>query len=87
MDCPTGTIKHSSQQWRRLIRRCCVLALLLGDFLRWNLTTDNSWRRQNERADVVAQEEKHKAPNLEDYVRKENHCSITAFIVDMDGRE
>lgn len=38
-------------------------------------------------ADVVAQEEKHKAQNRDDYVRKENHCSITAFIVDMDGRE
>lgn len=49
--------------------------------------TDNSWRPQNVFADVVAQEEKHKAQDWEDYVRKENHCSITAFIVDMDGRE
>lgn len=48
---------------------------------------DNSWRPQNVFADVVAQEEKYKAQNWEDYVRKENHCSITAFIVDMDGRE
>lgn len=46
--------------------------------------TDNSWRPQNVFADVVAQEERNKAQNLEDYVRKENHCSI---IVDMDGRE
>ena len=49
--------------------------------------TDNSWRPQNVLADVVAQEERHKAENLEDYVRKESHCSITAFIADMDGRE
>lgn len=46
--------------------------------------TDNSWTPQNVFADVVAQEEKNKAQNLEDYVRKESHCSI---IVDIDGRE
>ncbi len=43
--------------------------------------TDNSWRPQNVFADAVAQEEKHKAENLENYVRKENHCSISAFVV------
>lgn len=37
--------------------------------------------------DVVTQEEQHKAQNQEDYIRKESHCSVTAFIVDVDGRE
>lgn len=58
-----------------------------NSLLEESLMADNSWRPQNVFADVVAQEEKHKAQNQEDYIRKENHCSITAFIVDIDGRE